>query len=75
MFHRHFGREDFEVLVLTSSKRRLEALRTVAGRVVPNDRRGDYFLATFAVLAPLAFAAATWVDLDGERYDGVLLDA
>ena len=30
------------VLVLTQSKPRLESLRQVAGRVVPNDRHGDY---------------------------------
>jgi hypothetical protein len=51
-------RDDFEILVLTQSKRRLEALRQVAGRVVPNDRHGDYYLATFEALAPTTFATA-----------------
>jgi hypothetical protein len=41
VFRRHFKREDFEVLVLTQSRRRAEALRHVARRVVPNERHGD----------------------------------
>src|ERR1700716_3030008 len=38
VFRRHFKRDDFEVLVLTQSRRRAEALRQVARRVVPNER-------------------------------------
>src|SRR5713226_342986 len=73
VFRRHFKRDDFEVLVLSQSRRRTEALRRVAGRVVPNERRGEYYLSTFAdVLAPAVFAAATWWDLDGETVIGVL---
>jgi hypothetical protein len=40
---------------------------------LPGDRRGDYFLATFNGLVPSSFATATWRDLDGEEYTGVLL--
>ena len=59
--------------MLSQSRRRIEALRRVAGRVVPNERRGEYYLSTFAdVLAPAVFAAATWWDLDGETVIGVL---
>jgi len=74
VFRRHFKRqEDFDVLVLTQSKRRLEALRHVAGRVVPNDRHENYYLTTFdEALVPSVFAAATWWNLDGETYEGVL---
>jgi len=64
--------DDFEILVLTQSKRRLEALRQVAGRVVPNDRHSDYYLATFEALTTVA--TATWWDLDGETYAGVPYD-
>jgi len=42
--------------------------------VLPNDRHGDYYLATFEALAPPTFATATWWDLDGETYAGVLYD-
>jgi hypothetical protein len=38
VFCRHLKRDDFAVLVLTQSRRRAEALRHVASRVVPGDR-------------------------------------
>jgi Replication-relaxation len=73
VFRRHFpNRDEFEVLVLTTSKRRLEALRTVAARVVPGGRRDLYQFGTFDVLSPTAFASAAWLDLDGQSYAGVL---
>src|SRR5215831_4794854 len=73
VFHRHFpNRDEFEVLVLTSSKRRLEALRSVSARVVPGGRRDLYQFATFEVLSPTAFLSEPWLDLDGESYCGVL---
>ena len=73
VFRRHFKRDDFEVLVLTQSRRRAEALRQVARRVVPNERHGDYYLSTFAeALVPSTFGDATWWDLDGEAVSGVL---
>jgi hypothetical protein len=75
VLHRHFKRDEFEVLVLTQSRRRLEALRHVAGRVVSGDHRGADYLSTFDALAPSAFASATWWDLGGETYAGVLFDA
>ncbi len=73
VFRQHFKRYDFEVLVLAQSRRRLEALRQVACRVVPNERHSDYYLSTFGdTLIPTAFAAATWWDLDGQTVNGVL---
>jgi hypothetical protein len=76
VFRRHFKRqEDFDVMVLTQSRRRLEALRHVAGRMVPNERHDNYYLTTFDdALAPSKFAAATWWDLDGETYASVLYE-
>ena len=75
VFRRHFKRDDFTVLVLTQSRRRLDALRQVAGRAVLNEHHGDYDLSTFAeALAPSAFASATWWDLDGESNAGVLFN-
>jgi hypothetical protein len=76
VFRRHIKRDVCEVLVLTQSKRRLEAPRHVAGRVVPADRQGDYYLATFDEALTLSeFASATWRELDGETFAGVLVDA
>jgi hypothetical protein len=73
VFRRHFpNRDEFEVLVLTSSKRRLQALRRVAARVVPGGRRDQYCFATFDTLSPTAFLTASWLDLDGQSYAGVL---
>ncbi|HYW89951.1 MAG TPA: hypothetical protein VFB50_19415 [Chloroflexota bacterium] len=73
VFRRHFpNRDEFEVLVLTSSKRRLEALRRVSARVVPGGRRDLYQFATFDVLSPTEFESGPWLDLDGESYGGVL---
>jgi hypothetical protein len=46
VFRRHLKRDDFEVLILTQSSRRAEALRQVARRVVEIDRHGDYYLST-----------------------------
>jgi Replication-relaxation len=72
VFYRHFRRDDFEVLVLAPSERRLEQLRRTAGAVVHGDRRGDYYFATLEALEPAGFATAEWCDLDGEAYEGVL---
>lgn len=74
VFRRYFKREEFEVLVLTLSKRRLEWLRQTAARVVPGSRHGEYLLATFDVLAPDRFLSASWRDLDGDEFQGVLYD-
>jgi hypothetical protein len=75
VFRRHFKREEFEVLVLTSSKRRLEALRHVAARVVPGGRRDQWSFATFEALEPTAFGRSEWLDLDGGTVSGVLYAA
>lgn len=73
VFHRHFKRDEFEVYILTHSRRRAEALRQIASRVVPNERHGDYYLTTFdEALDPKEFDSAPWWDLDGESYGGVL---
>jgi hypothetical protein len=75
LFERHFKQEHFDVLVLTQSRRRAEALRQVARRVVPNERHDNYYLTTFDdALAPSKFTAATWWDLDGETYASVLYE-
>jgi hypothetical protein len=60
------------VLVLTSSRRRLQALRTVAARAVHGGRRDLWYFATFEALEPAAFASAEWLDLDGRSISGVL---
>jgi hypothetical protein len=75
VFRRHFKRDEFEVIVLTQSRRRLEWLRQTAERVVDGDRHGDYLLATFEALEPTSFATATWCDLDGDEYQGCLYGA
>jgi hypothetical protein len=72
VFRRHFKRDEFEVLVLTSSRRRLEALRQVAARAVDGDRHDQWYFATFEALEPAAFDGAEWVDLDGRTVSGVL---
>jgi hypothetical protein len=72
VFRRHFKADDFEVLVLTHSRRRLESLRQVALRVVESDRRDAYRLATFQALVPRSFCSARWLDLDGDSTTGVL---
>jgi hypothetical protein len=76
VFRRYFPeRDEFEVLVLTSTRRRLQALRQISARVVPGGRRDLYCFATFDVLSPTAFPSAPWLDLDGQSYDGVLYTA
>jgi hypothetical protein len=73
VFRRHFpDREEFEVLVLTSSRRRLASLRQVAARVVHGGRHDLYHLATFDALEPARFECAEWQDLDGQTVQGVL---
>ena len=75
VFRRHFPeRDEFEVLVLTSSRRRLQALRQISARAVPGGRRDLYCFATFDVLEPTAFGSAEWLDLDGRTVSGVLYD-
>ena len=72
VFERHFKRDEFEVLVLTQTRRRLQALRQVAQRVVQGERRGWWCFATFDALEPSAFAQALWLDLNDEECTGVL---
>jgi hypothetical protein len=73
VYRRHFKRdEEFEVLILTHSRRRLATLRGVAARVVPAGRWDQYYLATFEVLEPARFASADWQDLEGDTVHGVL---
>jgi hypothetical protein len=73
VFRRHFGRESFDVLILTHSRRRLETLRQVARRVVDAERKEAYLLATFDALDARAFATAQWRDVDGETCTGILI--
>ena len=73
VYRRHFKREgEFEVLILTHSRRRLATLRGVATRVVPAGRWDQYYLATFEVLEPARFASADWQDLEGDIVHSVL---
>jgi hypothetical protein len=73
VFRRHFpDRNEFEVLVLTSSRRRLQSLRQVAARVVHGSRHDLWCFATFDVLEPKVFGNAEWIDLDGSSVCGVL---
>src|SRR6266851_4549806 len=73
VFRRQFpNRDEFEVLVLTSSRRRLQALRQVAARAVDGGRRAQWYFATFEALSPTAFGSAEWIDLDGRTVYGVL---
>src|SRR3954447_2701113 len=73
VFRRHFpNRDEFEVLVLTTSRRRLETLRKAAARVVDGGRHDLYCFATFEVLEPTTFPASEWIDLDGGAVSGVL---
>src|SRR5216683_4388785 len=55
VFRRHFKRDEFEVLVLTSSRRRLEALRQISACVAPGGRRDLYYFASFEALSPPTF--------------------
>jgi hypothetical protein len=73
VFQRHFAdREEFEVLVLTTSRRRLQSLRQIAIRVVHGGRHDRWCFATFDVLEPRVFDNAEWIDLDGSSVCGVL---
>ncbi len=74
VFRRHFKRDEFEVLVLTQSRRRLEALRQISACVVPGGRRDLYYFASFEALSPPTFESAEWIDLDGRTVSGVLYD-
>jgi hypothetical protein len=74
VFRKHFRRDEFEVLVLTTSCRRLEALRQVAARVVHGGRHDQWCFATFEALDPMKFDEAEWVDLDSQTVRGVLYD-
>jgi hypothetical protein len=75
VFQRHFpNRDEVEVLVLTSTRRRLQALRQVAARAVHSGRRDLWYFATFEVLEPTAFGCSEWIDLDGRTVSGVLYD-
>jgi hypothetical protein len=72
VFRQHFKRDDCEVLVLTSSRRRLQSLRQVAARAVGGGRYDLWTFATFEALDPDEFEDAEWIDLDGRTTYGVL---
>jgi hypothetical protein len=72
VFRRRFKRDEFEVFVLTQSRRRLHALQKAAEPVVSGDHRGDYFFATLEALEPARFAEWEWLDLDDEACAGAL---
>lgn len=66
-FRRDWGRDEFEVVVLTHSAGRSEHLRRAAREVVPDDRWGDYLFGTFDALVPGGFENADWLTLDDEE--------
>ena len=71
LFQQHYGRDDFEVLVLTHSAKRLEHLWETARAEVHPDRWEFYFLATLDILRPQRFGDEVWRNLDGDYY-GIL---
>ncbi len=70
-FRRAWDATTFEVLVLTTSDRRLDNLWRTARGAVARERWPDYAFATFGVLTPERFAAHDWLTLAGDR-SGVL---
>lgn len=68
LFSRDWRRRGFEVLVLTSSQERLEHLRLVGRRVVPEVAWPWYSFALLEVLASRErFAGQVWQTLRGDR--------
>jgi protein involved in plasmid replication-relaxation len=62
-FAREWGRDSFEVVVLTCSSGRLRHLCEAARAEVPDDRWDAYLLATFDVLDPAKFGEWEWLTL------------
>jgi hypothetical protein len=67
VFGRHFGRDEFEVLVLTKDGARLGRLWRAARREVPEPRWAWWSFATLEVLAPERFGGGAWLTLEGRR--------
>jgi hypothetical protein len=63
-FREVWGRDDFEVAVLTHSASRLHSLRRAAREEVPRARWHRYLFATFDALEPSAFAEPRWLTLE-----------
>jgi hypothetical protein len=67
-FARHFGRDDFEVLVLAPSQARRRHLHAAARAVVPEDGWRGYFFGLPAALTPEVFPSGWWrLDEDAEE--------
>ena len=66
-FARDWGRDSFEVLVMTCSAGRLRHLCEAAQAEVPEDRWDDYSFATFDVLDPATFGESAWTTLWGDE--------
>jgi hypothetical protein len=64
LFEKHFGRESFEVMVLSHSLARLRHLGLAARQAVAKDRWSEYFFATFEILDPKKFKGEVWVSLE-----------
>ncbi len=65
-FAKHWGQDNFEVVVLTHSRARLVNLWNAAREEVGQDRWSWYFFATFEVLNPRRFGDDTWITLEEE---------
>lgn len=74
VFRHHFNRHDFEVLVLTQSRRRLDWLRKTAAGLVDGSRHAGYLFTTFDALEPSAFANAQCWNLSGDKMEGIVYD-
>jgi Replication-relaxation len=61
LFDRQFGRDFFEVAVLTTNPRRLDYLRAETQRELYVERDKDYQFATFDALEPEEFSDAMWM--------------
>lgn len=60
------------MIVLTRSASRLEHLWQAARAEVEQDRWEYYLFATFEILKPGMFADDVWLDLDGDKREGVV---
>ena len=73
LFEKSWGRSAFDVMVLTSSRSRLEHLWRAALQEVPEERWDWYLFATFEILQLKTFHDQSYLTLRGERV-GVLDD-
>jgi hypothetical protein len=75
LFARTWHRDDFEVLVVAPSEKRLQTITNMARQVVDPTRWDAYLFATRDVLKRSRFADAEWRCLDGSTYGLLFADA